>query len=232
MQCGFWSSDITRGIRRWAFDADKVVNPAASILGGAETERNRALLQPQLREVAMETGFDKATVGWVYAHVIDRPENPASPHATRRGVSAEELCEMLIRHANDSRPGELRFILDSTRIQRSEDIGRIVSALVDKGLLVREEDDYLTDFDNLFDVEHLGAYLARRGIRRRWLDWPGVKRRLARTLCVFGAIIVVASFLHAVEIHYGWLGWVIILIGWLLLRLPDKRSASATSPRK
>ena len=208
------------------------MNPAASTPGGAQAERNRALLHAQLREVAAETGFDKATVEWVYAHVIYRPETPPSPEGTRRGLSAEALCEKLIRHANDCRPGELRFILDSKRIQRSEDIGRIVAGLVDKGLLVREEDDYFTDFDDLFDVEHLGVYLARRGIRRRWLDWPGVKRRLARTLCIFGAIVGAASLLHAVEIPDGWIGWVIVLIGWLLSRLPDNRAASATSPSK
>lgn len=208
------------------------MNPALPTTPDAEAERNRALLQAQLREVAAETGFDKATVEWIYANIVHRPEAPSPPDGKRRGLNAEELCDKLIRLINDDRPGELRFILDGNRIQRSEDIGRIVGVLVDKGLLRREEDDFLTDFDGLFEVERLGAYLTRRGIRRRWLDWPGVKRRLARTLCIFGAIIGVASLLRAVEIPHGWFGWVVVLIGWLLGRLPDKRAASATSPSK
>jgi len=176
-------------------------------------------LEVKLREVAEETGYAWKTIAWIFSSVVARDPNAAPSEGTRRGLSAEALCEKLIRHANDCCPGELRVMLEANHIFCSENIGEIVDGLVDKGLLVREEDDYFTDFDGLFDIEHLGAYLAAHGIRRKWLDWPRVQHRLSLTLCAIGISMVVADWLGIIKVPYAWLGWVIAVLGGLLSRL-------------
>ena len=169
------------------------VNNSISSSPEAELERHRAQLQAKLEEVARRTGFSRETVAWIHYLVISNSSASPPPEAgSRQGLSAEELCEKLIRHANETCPGELLGVLVGNGIQRSEDIGEIVTALIDEDVLRREEDDFLTDFDGLFETEHLGVYLAQRGIRRRWVDWPGMHRRLI-LLFFAGAIVALIA---------------------------------------
>jgi uncharacterized repeat protein (TIGR04138 family) len=189
-------------------------------------------LEAKLQEVAEETGYAPETVAWVFTNVVARdPNAPPAGEGARRGLSAEALCEKLIRHANDCCPGELRFVLEANHIFCSEDVGEIVEGLIDKGLLVREEDDYLTDFDGLFEVEHLGAYLAAHGIRRKWLDWPRVRTRLSIALYAIGAGSVIAHSMGLMNVPYGWPGWAVILSGFVISRLRDVPSKSAIGTR-
>jgi hypothetical protein len=193
-------------------------------ISDVELQRQRTILETKLREVAEETGYAPQTVAWIFTAVVARDPSAVPAEGVRRGLSAEALCEKLIRHANDCCPGELRMALEANHIFCSENVGEIVEGLIDKGLLVREEDDYFTDFDGIFDIEHLGAYLAAHGIRRKWLDWPRVRGRLAIVLCIIGFAIVMLSYADHIESRHAWIGWALGLSGGLLAWLPRFRA--------
>ncbi len=195
----------------------------------AEVQRQRALIQQKLHEVATETGYAKETVEWIYWVVVARSSAPHPKEGDRAGVSAETVCDQLIRQANDYSPGMLRAALEYNRLFRSENVGEIVARLIDHELLKREADDYFTDFDDIFDVENLGPYLARRGIKQRFMA-PGAQRRLALILCAIGLGLTLARSLDFGNIPNDWLGPAIWVSGCLLLFL-SKRKPGPITPR-
>jgi uncharacterized repeat protein (TIGR04138 family) len=80
--------------------------------------------------------------------------------AFRRGLNpstAADVCEVVRDHAlayfNDVE--EARELLADWGIRRSEDLGRIVFALVDAGMLRAEPGESVRDFDGLFMLETL-----------------------------------------------------------------------------
>src|SRR4051794_8212459 len=77
----------------------------------AAQSAQQTTLQAKLQEVAEKTGYVRETVAWVFTNVVSRDPNVTPSERTHRGLSAEALCEKLIRHANDCCPGELRVVL-------------------------------------------------------------------------------------------------------------------------
>jgi uncharacterized repeat protein (TIGR04138 family) len=195
----------------------------------AEVQRQRALIQQKLHEVAAETGYAKETVEWIYWVVVARSSAPHPKEGDRTGVSAETVCDQLIRQANDYSPGMLRAALEYNRLFRSENVGEIVTCLIDHDLLKREADDYFTDFDGIFDVENLGPYLASRGIRQRFMA-PGAQRRLGLLLCAIGLGLTLARWLDFGSIPNDWIGPATWVSGCLLVFL-SKRKVGPGTPR-
>jgi len=193
----------------------------------AEVQRQRALIQQKLHEVAEETGYAKQTVEWVYWVVVARSSAPHPKEGDRVGVSAETVCDQLIRQANDYSPGMLRAALEYNRLFRSENVGEIVTSLIEHDLLRREADDYFTDFDEIFDVENLGPYLARRGIKQRFMA-PGAQRRFGLILCAIGIGLTLARSLDFGSIPNHWIGPVVWLSGSLLVFLSRSKPGSMT----
>ena len=72
-----------------------------------------------------------------------------------RHVTATELCEAVRRFAIDyfGSEAEARAVFLDWNIRQSDDIGRIVQAMVRGGMLVAHSDDSPEQFDGLFDVE-------------------------------------------------------------------------------
>ncbi len=84
------------------------------------------------------------TVGRVY-------REPEAMSEKERHVSGEELCEGLRRYAIQQHGYLARTVLRRWRINRTEDFGRIVFAMVNGGVMHAMESDSIHDFDSRLD---------------------------------------------------------------------------------
>jgi len=79
-------------------------------------------------------------------HVMEHLESP-------RHISGPELAEGVRSLALKEFGPMARTVLEHWGIHQTGDVGRIVFALVEEGVLVKEEEDRLDDFEDLFDFE-------------------------------------------------------------------------------
>ncbi|MEO1130643.1 MAG: Minf_1886 family protein [Planctomycetota bacterium] len=70
-----------------------------------------------------------------------------------RHVTGQELCLGIRDFAIDQFGLLARTVLEGNGIRRTEDIGRIVFALVDVGLMRKTDEDCLEDFQGVFDFD-------------------------------------------------------------------------------
>jgi len=78
--------------------------------------------------------------------VIGRLESP-------RHITGPELAEGVRRLALDQFGPMARTVLEHWGIHRTEDMGRVVFAMVEHGILVKQDGDRPEDFADLFDFE-------------------------------------------------------------------------------
>ncbi len=79
-------------------------------------------------------------------HVMEHLESP-------RHISGPELAEGVRSLALKEFGPMARTVLEHWGIHQTGDVGRIVFALVEEGVLVKEEEDRLDDFEDIFDFE-------------------------------------------------------------------------------
>jgi uncharacterized repeat protein (TIGR04138 family) len=79
-------------------------------------------------------------------YVLDRLPEP-------RHISGTELAEGARDLALDRFGPMARTVLEYWGIHDTSDLGRLVFALVDCGILIKQEDDGLGDFDDVFDFD-------------------------------------------------------------------------------
>lgn len=72
---------------------------------------------------------------------------------TPRHITGTELANGARDLAIDEFGPLARTVLEHWGIHRTEDLGRIVFALVDCGILIKEETDSLNDFRDVYDFE-------------------------------------------------------------------------------
>lgn len=70
-----------------------------------------------------------------------------------RHVSGQQLCEGLRDFASDQYGRLARMVLRRWHINRSEDFGQIVFAMVEGGLMQATESDSVRDFTGVYDFE-------------------------------------------------------------------------------
>ncbi len=70
-----------------------------------------------------------------------------------RHISGKELAEGVRDLAIDRFGPMARTVLDHWGIHATEDVGRIVFALVETGILIKQEDDSLLDFTNVYNFD-------------------------------------------------------------------------------
>jgi uncharacterized repeat protein (TIGR04138 family) len=70
-----------------------------------------------------------------------------------RHVSGQELCVGLKDYAIERYGLLARTVLSRWGINRTEDFGRIVFAMIDAGLMRKSDEDTLEDFREVFDFE-------------------------------------------------------------------------------
>jgi uncharacterized repeat protein (TIGR04138 family) len=84
------------------------------------------------------------------AHIVQAIREVGGPEKMNRHVSGRQLCEV-IRDVALERWGLMaRGVLARWGVTRTEDLGRIVFALVDNGWLQKEPTDTIHDFDHVF----------------------------------------------------------------------------------
>jgi uncharacterized repeat protein (TIGR04138 family) len=70
-----------------------------------------------------------------------------------RHISGGELAQGVRRLALDRYGPMARTVLEHWGIHETEDVGGVVFALVDQGVLVKQDEDSLEDFRDVFDFE-------------------------------------------------------------------------------
>ncbi len=90
-----------------------------------------------------------------YVFLIDALHGVIAGMDERRHISGQELVEG-VRGLAMQRFGPLaRTVLEYWGINTTDDLGEIVFALVDIGVLVKQEQDRPEDFQDLFDFEEV-----------------------------------------------------------------------------
>ena len=90
-----------------------------------------------------------------YVFLIDALHGVIAGMDERRHISGHELVEG-VRGLAMQRFGPLaRTVLEYWGINTTDDLGEIVFALVDIGVLVKQEQDRPEDFEDLFDFEEV-----------------------------------------------------------------------------
>ena len=70
-----------------------------------------------------------------------------------RHITGQELADGFRRLALDRFGPMARTVLQHWGIQTTQDLGEIVFALVECGVLIRQDEDNIEDFQDLFDFE-------------------------------------------------------------------------------
>jgi uncharacterized repeat protein (TIGR04138 family) len=78
--------------------------------------------------------------------VIERLPEP-------RHITGRELVEGVRDLALDRFGPMARTVLDHWGFKATADVGRIVFALVEAGILIKQEEDLMSDFDQVFDFD-------------------------------------------------------------------------------
>lgn len=81
-----------------------------------------------------------------------------------RHVSGQELCLGFRDFVNDQFGLLARTVLRTNGIHRTEDVGRIVFAMVEAGLLRKTEEDSIEDFAGVFDFDEAFGASERLGV--------------------------------------------------------------------
>jgi uncharacterized repeat protein (TIGR04138 family) len=93
--------------------------------------------------------YDEAAYGFVLAalsHVIQRLPEP-------RHISGRELAEGVRDLALERFGPMARSVLEHWGIRETADVGEIVFALVDSGVLIKQDEDEASDFIDVFDFD-------------------------------------------------------------------------------
>ncbi len=86
-------------------------------------------------------------------HGDDAASAPVSDEDDSRHVSGQQLCIGLRDFAIRQYGLLARTVLTRWHIERTDDFGRIVFAMIDAGLLRKTDDDTLEDFRDVFDFD-------------------------------------------------------------------------------
>jgi uncharacterized repeat protein (TIGR04138 family) len=93
------------------------------------------------------------------AHTVKSIHGDVPGDDETRNVSGQQLCLGLRDYAVKQYGMLARTVLDRWGIQRTDDFGRIVFAMVDIGLMSKTEEDRMDDFRGVYDFEEAFARL-------------------------------------------------------------------------
>lgn len=85
----------------------------------------------------------------------------------RQRVSAQDIAWAVRELAGQCFGPLARTVLEHWGIRSTSDIGRIVEALCEEKMLVKEENDRIEDFDNVYDFEKDFEYELGKGLAPR-----------------------------------------------------------------
>ena len=90
-----------------------------------------------------------------YVFLIDALQAVISRLGQKRHISGRELVDGARELAMERFGPLARTVLEYWGIHTTDDLGEIVFALVDIGVLVKQEEDRPEDFEDLFDFEEV-----------------------------------------------------------------------------
>jgi len=90
-----------------------------------------------------------------YGFVLDALHAVISDLDERRHISGRELADGVRRLALERFGPMARTVLEYWGVRSTEDVGEMVFALVDLGVLAKHPDDRLEDFAGVFDFEEV-----------------------------------------------------------------------------
>jgi uncharacterized repeat protein (TIGR04138 family) len=147
-ECGYNLRGLREGHRCPECGAPIHVWPEGSV--DAETSA-------QFRQIGESLGVSEHAVWFVFDAVNFTLERAQVAHGRRGHVSAELLMWGVRDYALDyfGTPQEAKRRLARIQLLRSEDVGRVVMALVKEGIFEASAEDRPEDFENLFTVDTL-----------------------------------------------------------------------------
>ncbi len=114
----------------------------------------RWLRQHEIDPDDLETLMEEQGLPETVAEAIEQIGGPETlRQKVNRHVGGQELCWGLRDYALDKWGVMAPAVLGSWGIRRTKDFGRLVFALVDNGLLQKQPEDRIEDFDNVFDFD-------------------------------------------------------------------------------
>jgi len=96
--------------------------------------------------------FVQRGLDYTVRQLHEKPK-PTGDDPPLRHVTGRQLCHGLRKYAIQQYGLLARSVLGRWRINRCQDFGEIVFALVDAGLMHKTDDDTIQDFVNVFDFE-------------------------------------------------------------------------------
>lgn len=109
----------------------------------------RSNLQP-VQELAHEIGCPMARVLFVLGAFSDLKKKRQREHGSQGGqMTVRDFCEHLLHCLGDDTPAALREL----GLRRSEDVGRIVFGMIEKGVMRAGENETEADFAGLFNLD-------------------------------------------------------------------------------
>lgn len=91
--------------------------------------------------------------GRAYLFVLSALQSVMEELHERRHISGRELAEGVRRLALERFGPMARTVLEHWGVHTTEDLGEIVFALVDCGVLTKQDEDRREDFEGVFDFE-------------------------------------------------------------------------------
>ena len=88
-----------------------------------------------------------------YHFLLDALQAVIAGLGERRHISGEELADGARRLAIERFGPLARMVLEHWGIRSTDDLGKVVFALVEVGVLTKQEEDRQEDFEALFDFE-------------------------------------------------------------------------------
>ena len=90
-----------------------------------------------------------------YVFLLDALHTVVANMREARHISGEELVDGVRELALDRFGPMARTVLEHWGVHSTEDLGQVVFALVDIGILVKQDEDRPEDFEGLFDFEEV-----------------------------------------------------------------------------
>lgn len=150
--------EIVREVGKYALDAYIFVQDCI----GEATQRVHGPMSPDATAVATWMAHERITPEELASRyeiedlpldIVNAIRELGGPEKMNRHVTGQQLCEV-IRDAALERWGLMaRGVLARWGVNRTEDLGEIVFALVNNGWLQKQPTDSLDDFDNIFSFD-------------------------------------------------------------------------------
>ena len=175
-----------------------------------------------LDEVAAATGMPLETARWI-ADAIRFTGAYRRRAFDTAGISAGELCRMLVADIDARDAAGIRMTLERLGIASSRDIGRIVYSLIDVDLCRQSDGDRREDFDGVFETTDIESYLRRSGIDRLRDTPMRLKSAFVWMFYLAGVGVWVGCALVRGGSAPAGLGGALVGVGWVVSRLPYPR---------